>query len=76
MTDFFANSAFLGLGVYAVLIGQQNLNSGVQIVCVAVVLVLLHKIEQHLFNQTALMVNDQEEEGEYPQHPDIPLDLD
>lgn len=76
MTDFFANSAFLGLGVYAVFSGWKNFDYGVEIACVAVGLILLHKIEQHLFNQTALMAQEEEDDSVDYQHPDIPLDID
>ena len=76
MTDFFANSAFLGLGVWAIFSGRENFQSGVEIACAAVGLILLHKIEGHLYNQTVLMVADEGDEVEYQEHPDFPLDLD
>lgn len=75
MTGFFANSAFLGLAVLAFFIGRENFLVGVEISCAAIVLVLLHKIEGHLYNQTALMVQDSEEDDSYTQHSDIPLDI-
>lgn len=76
MTDFFANSAFLGIGTFAVLQITDNPEKSVIISILGVAILLLHKIERHLYNQTVLMVADDEVEEEYPQHPDFPLDLD
>jgi len=75
MTDFFANCAFLGVAVFAVLQFQQDFQKSIAITAFGVVILLLHKIEKHLFSQTVLMSQD-DEEVEYQAHDDIPLDLD
>lgn len=76
MTDFFANSAFLGIGVFAIFLISDSPEKSVLISILGVAILLLHKIEGHLYNQTVLMVADESDEVEYQEHPDFPLDLD
>lgn len=78
MKSFLANvgigALFALSGVYAY---HNDSDRALALFVAAVVVYQLHRIEQHVFNQTALMVqNEMDDSDEYPDHPPYPIDMD
>lgn len=76
MKSFLANvgigALFALSGVYAY---HNDSDRALALLVAAIVTYQLHRIEQHVFNQTALMVQDEmDDSGDYPNHPPYPID--
>ena len=77
MKSFLANVGIGGLvalsGSYAY---HNDSDRALALLVSAVVVYQLHRIERHVFNQTALMVQDEleDDEEDYPHHPPYAID--
>lgn len=69
MKSFFANA---GIGAIVALSGTYAYNGdsdrALALLVAAIGIYQLHKIERHLFHQTVLMVQE-DDQAEYPDHP-------
>jgi hypothetical protein len=76
MKSFFtvlAVSTLTGLGAFQ---ASNSFNTALALWVASVVIYLLHRIEQHLFHQTVLMVQDEEgiDEDSIMEHPPYPIE--
>lgn len=78
MKSFLANvgigALFALSGIYAY---HNDSDRALVLLVSAIAIYQLHRIEQHVFDQTALMVQDDAEDDiEYPHHPPYPIEDD